>query len=123
MRCPPAERRGDSGTATAELAVALPGFVVLLAALLFGGSALVAELRCADAARAGARWAARGEPAEEVRRVAGRAAPDGADVHVAVSARTVTVVVSVPFPLRFGTGLADRLTISAAATAAREGAP
>lgn len=120
MRCRAAEPRGDSGTATAELAVALPGFVVLLAALVIGGSALVAELRCADAAREGARWAARGESADEVRRVAARSAPDGADIQVTGSGQNVTVVVSVRFPVRFGPGPADRLTISASATAARE---
>ncbi|MGN6331944.1 MAG: TadE family type IV pilus minor pilin [Motilibacteraceae bacterium] len=57
---------GERGSATAETALLLPGLVALLAFLL---SALVAggvQLRCLDAARAGARVAARGETTQAV---------------------------------------------------------
>lgn len=57
---------GERGSATAETALLLPGLVALLAFLL---SALVAggvQLRCLDAARAGARVAARGESTQAV---------------------------------------------------------
>ena len=45
----------DGGTVTAELAVALPGVVLLAVALLVAGQAAIGEVRCTDAARAGAR--------------------------------------------------------------------
>jgi len=120
MRWRSADQRGDAGTAAAELAVALPGFVILLTVLLLGGSAIVAELRCLDAARTGARWAARGETVADVRRVAARAAPDGAEIRVTVTGRLVTVVVSAPVADRLGVGPADGLRVSARATASRE---
>lgn len=57
---------GERGSATAETALLLPGLVAVLAFVL---AALVAgglQLRCVDAARAGARVAARGESAQAV---------------------------------------------------------
>jgi Flp pilus assembly protein TadG len=59
--------------ATAELAVALPALLLVLAAALGAVSAVTAQLRCADAAVRAARAAARGAPTES----ALRAAPDG----------------------------------------------
>lgn len=82
----------DSGTATAELAVALPAVVVVLAAVLAVGQAVLAQVRCVDAARAGARAAARGEAASEVSALA----RDGAgDVSVIVERQGTLVSVSV----------------------------
>ena len=52
------ERRDrEGGTATAELAVALPAVVVVLAGVLAVGQAVLAQVQCVDAARAGARAA------------------------------------------------------------------
>ncbi|MCO5970044.1 TadE family type IV pilus minor pilin [Actinoallomurus soli] len=67
---------------TVETAVAFPALVLLLAVALWGVSSAAAQVACVDAARAGARAAARGEPLDEVRVAARRAAPPGAQVSV-----------------------------------------
>jgi hypothetical protein len=102
---PPPDRPADAGMVTAELAVTMP---VLVLVLVTGMSALslgTTQLRCADAAAAAARLAARGEPATTVLAVARAAAPEGADV---VSRRTAAgVVVTVSASARLpGLGLA-----------------
>lgn len=56
--------------ATAELAVAMPAVVVALTAVLSIGQAVLAQVSCVDSARAGARAAARGEPAAVVAELA-----------------------------------------------------
>jgi Flp pilus assembly protein TadG len=86
--------RRDGGMATAELAVALPVLVLVVAAAMTAVSVLLAQLRCVDAAREGARAAARGEPIEVVRSVTGRAAPAGAVVEVTTTGDEVSVQVS-----------------------------
>lgn len=72
----------DRGAVTAEVAVLLPLVVLLLVAVLGFGTTAVAQLRCADAARAGARAAAIGDDDGEVAAVARRVAGAGADVTV-----------------------------------------
>jgi hypothetical protein len=68
---------------------------VLLAVLLaLTGQAVIAQVRCTDAARAGARLAARGEPASAVLIEAERRAPPGAQARVSGGGDEVTVVVS-----------------------------
>ncbi|HEX6471444.1 MAG TPA: TadE family type IV pilus minor pilin [Streptosporangiaceae bacterium] len=67
---------------TAEIAVALPALVLVIAVALWGVSVAAAQVACVDAARAGARAAARGEPLPAVRSVVARAAPAGARVTV-----------------------------------------
>ncbi len=83
---------------TAEAAVVIPALVVLVAGLLWGLMAAVTRIQCVDAARAGARAAARGETDDGVARAVRSAAPPGARtkvtkdgelVRVAVRARTV----------------------------------
>jgi Flp pilus assembly protein TadG len=76
-------RRGDDpGSVTAETALALPA-VALVALVIVGvGSLGVAQLRCVDAARAGARLAARGESWARVVTRAAAIAPSGAVVTV-----------------------------------------
>jgi len=123
MRSPSADARGDAGTATAELAVALPAVVLFLATLLTVGALMSAQLRCQDAARAGARWAARGESAAAVERVAARLAPDGAAVDVSTSSETVTVTVTARVATGLGFDLGGPVRVSATATAQREVAP
>jgi len=93
----------DRGSVTAELAVGLPAVVVLLVAVLTVAAAGIAQLRCADGARAGARAAALGsqDAAVDARRVAG----DGARVAIATAGGWVTVTVSADVAgLPFGGG-------------------
>lgn len=112
------ERRGDAGFVTAETAVALPALVLLAAMLIWGVLAAAAQIRCVDAARVGARAAARGEA--NAAELAGAAAPPGARVQVAMAADTVRVEVeaSCGAPGRLGGLLAVR--VGASAVAARE---
>jgi len=86
--------RGDAGTATAELAVVLPGFAVVVGAALAAVAMVTVQLRCTDAAAVGARAAARGETAQVVRSATLAAAPPGARVAVAVVSGVVTVTVT-----------------------------
>ncbi|MDB1086526.1 TadE family type IV pilus minor pilin [Streptomyces sp. ACA25] len=72
----------DRGYVTAEAACVVPALVLLVAMLLWGPAALAAQLQCGDAARAGARAVARGEPADTVLAVARTSAPAGAEVRV-----------------------------------------
>jgi hypothetical protein len=90
---------GESGTATAELAVVLPALVLL--AVLGVWSVLVgaAQLRCTDAAGVGARALARGEPADEVSRVVAEVAPRGARVQLGGAGELVVVEVRAVVPL------------------------
>ncbi|NHC15761.1 hypothetical protein G9H71_18430 [Motilibacter sp. E257] len=75
--------RTDRGSVTAEAALALPALCLVLGAVLFVVMTGVAQLRCVDAARAGARVAARGEAVAVVQAAARDLAPAGARVAVA----------------------------------------
>ena len=111
-------RRRDDGVATAEVAVALPVLVMLVAAAMTAVSVLTAQLRCVDAAREAARAAARGESAAVVRSLAERSGPDGADVQVASGGREIQVTVSaVADPIG---GLLPSFRVHADAVALRE---
>ena len=83
-------RRAERGSATAELAAALPVIVLLLLAGLTAVAATSAKLRCVDAAREAARAEARGEAGEPIGR---RVAPDGAVISVRVEGDNVHAVV------------------------------
>ncbi|WP_414720840.1 TadE family type IV pilus minor pilin [Streptomyces sp.] len=83
---------------TAETAVVIPVLVALAALLIWGLTAAAAQVRCVDAARAGARAAARSEVPGEVRKVALAAAPDGAKVRVVRDGDLVRVRVTLPRP-------------------------
>ncbi|MFE3521588.1 TadE family type IV pilus minor pilin [Streptomyces sp. NPDC059161] len=74
--------RGDRGFVTAETAVAIPALVGFALALLWALMAASAEIRCVDAAKAGARAAARSEPEAVAVAAARSAAPKGATVTV-----------------------------------------
>lgn len=84
---PRADSADDLGTATAELAVALPA-VALAAAVVAGvAQVAVAQLGCVDAARVGARAAARGDDPERVVELArGAAGPSDRPASVEVQA-------------------------------------
>ena len=74
-------RTADAGTATAELATVIPALVVVTALCVSAVGAVAAHVRCLDAARAGARELARGEPVPAVRAAALTRAPS-AEVRV-----------------------------------------
>jgi len=103
---------------TAETAVVLPVLLLVLAGAVAAVTVVGAQLRCVDAAREGARAAARGEDTALVTALAGQAAPDGATATVAVGGSTVTVTVTAqvaplgPVPLR--------VPVSASAVSQRE---
>ena len=104
---------------TAETAVVLPVLLLVLAGAVAAVTVVGAQMRCVDAAREGARAAARGEPTAEVMGLIARIAPDGAggtvvtgvgeEVRVTVSARVAPLG---PVPLR--------VTVTAEAVALRE---
>jgi Flp pilus assembly protein TadG len=111
-------RRHDDGMATAELAVVLPALMLVIAAGLTMISIMLAQVRCVDAAREGARAAARGEATAEVRASAIRAAPGGARVVIGADGDQVQVTVSARAG-RTG-GLLPTFGVSATAVALRE---
>ncbi|GAA2741703.1 hypothetical protein GCM10009868_08740 [Terrabacter aerolatus] len=81
---------------TAELAVAIPSVVLVLALCLGAARAAVDQIRCIDAARVASRAAARGDDPARVRALAAASAPAGATVQVSgVAGGGVRVTVSV----------------------------
>jgi hypothetical protein len=98
---PRSRRRGltDAGTATAELVVVLPAIVLALVFGLFAVVVMTTRMRCADAAEAAARLAARGEEQAVVVAAARSAAPH--DSRVQVQQGRTTVTVSVASDVRF----------------------
>ena len=78
---------------TAETAVVLPAVLAVLVLCLWAVLMVGQQVRCIDAARAGARALARGEPAELAESVARQAAPEGARVSIRVSGDTAVVEV------------------------------
>ncbi len=109
---------------TAETAVVLPVLLVVLAAAIWVLAAVAGQLRCVDAARLGARAAARGDTSAAVVAATSAVAPTGAEVGVVRSGDEVTVVVrAVVRP--FGAVLArlPGTPVAARATAVVEGAP
>ncbi|MGY1840100.1 MULTISPECIES: TadE family type IV pilus minor pilin [unclassified Modestobacter] len=105
----------EAGMVTAETAVVLPVLLFVLAGAIAAVVVVAGQLRCVDAAREGARAAARGEPAAVVQRIAGAAGPDGAVVGVGRSGDTVTTTVAaVITPLG---PVPWRVTVTATATA------
>ena len=91
---------------TAETAVVLPVLLLVLAGAVAVVTVVGAQLRCVDAAREGARAAARGDDVAAVTALVDRAAPDHAvtTVHVGADEVRVVVVADVaalgPVPLR-----------------------
>lgn len=99
--------------ATAELALALPSLVLVLAVALAGVDLGLSQVRCVDAARLGARLVARGEPRPVVLSEVRRAAPAGASVVLRSSGDhgSVTVTGRSPAVLRvLGVGDPPRAT-------------
>ncbi|MFD9353813.1 TadE family type IV pilus minor pilin [Streptomyces sp. NPDC060031] len=91
-------RSDDRGYVTAEAALVIPALVLFAALLVWALMAAAGQIRCVDAARAGARAAARSEPAEVVVAAAGAAAPPGAKVEVERTGDLWRVRVAAPAP-------------------------
>ncbi|GAB2862926.1 TadE family type IV pilus minor pilin [Streptomyces deserti] len=87
---------------TAESAVVLPVLVLFAAALVWGLLVVVAQIQCVDAARTGARAAARQDPPGAVVEVTREVAPPGAEVTVSQEADQVRVVVVAEPPVLHG---------------------
>lgn len=103
---------------TAETAVVLPVLLLVLAGAVAAVTVVGAQLRCVDAAREGARAAARGEAAAVVEAVVARSAPDGAVAIVSGDADEVSVTVSARIaPVG---ALPLEISVSAEAVARRE---
>ncbi|MGY1698477.1 TadE family type IV pilus minor pilin [Geodermatophilus sp. SYSU D00766] len=94
---------------TAETAVVLPVLLLVLAAVVAAVVVVGAQVRCVDAAREGARAAARGEDEAVVRALVARVAPDGARTEVAVGGGEVRVTVTAEVaplgPVQLGVGI------------------
>jgi len=105
--------------ATAEFAVVLPAVLLVLALSLGAWGLAWDQVRCVDAARAGARAASRGDSAAAVILVASRAAPAGAVVSMVTSGELVQVTV-VSRPRVAASLLPTWLRAGSTASAARE---
>jgi hypothetical protein len=110
---------GDDGTVTAEIAVALPALVLVTALSMWGVSAVSVQLACTDAARSGARAAARGEALPAVRAMVLRGLPPEAAVDIHRNAHTSRVRINVSVHPPGGADLVP-LSIRAHATAITE---
>ncbi len=95
---------GDRGTATVEAAIAVCGLVFVLAVGITAVLAVIAQLRCTDAAREAARLVARGEE-RRVGAVVEVIAPTGARVAVRQEGDGAWVEVTA---VRFGMELSAR---------------
>ncbi len=108
----------DRGMVTAELAVAMLGLVVVLAILLFGIGIAATHVRVQEAARVGARAAARGELDADIRRAAAAVSP-GSTVYILRSDSDVRVEISVDVEPVPGLSVAA-VRVKGQSTAARE---
>lgn len=88
----------DRGYVTAEAALVIPALVLFAALLVWALMAAAAQIRCVDAARAGARAAARSEPVEVAVAAARAAAPPGAEVELERAGDLWRVRVAAPAP-------------------------
>ncbi|MCX5391567.1 TadE family type IV pilus minor pilin [Streptomyces sp. NBC_00094] len=100
-------RRSDRGFVTVEAALVLPVLALFTVTLLWALATAAAQIRCVDAARAGARAAARSEPVAAAEAATRAAAPEGARVSVTRSGELwrVTVEVAAPGPRGMGVTL------------------
>ncbi|WP_128375344.1 TadE family type IV pilus minor pilin [Streptomyces cavernae] len=88
----------DRGFVTAEAAAVLPALVLVAMGLIWALLSAAAQIQCVDAARAGARAAARQDPPDAVLATARRVAPDDAAVTVSREGDLVRVRVVAPAP-------------------------
>ncbi|GGY08700.1 TadE family type IV pilus minor pilin [Streptomyces hiroshimensis] len=99
-------RDSDGGYVTAEAAMVLPALILFGTALIWGLMAAAAQIQCVDAARAGARAAARSDPVGVAVASARSAAPPGSRIAVMREGDLVRVRVEAraagPLALRLG---------------------
>lgn len=88
----------ERGTVTAEFAVVLPALVLVLILVVGTGTIGISQVRVYEAARAGAREAARGEPGRDVEAAAKRKAGPDSVVLVSTDEAFTKVQVSMPLP-------------------------
>jgi hypothetical protein len=100
---------------TVEAALVLAVLVVVVASCLAGIGCVIAQLRCADAAREAARLAGRGDSAAAASAVAS-IAPSGAVLSLQTQGELVTATVTVGAV----SGLLPGVRITASATAAND---
>ncbi|WP_322752924.1 TadE family type IV pilus minor pilin [Frankia sp. Cas3] len=113
----------DGGQATAELAVAIPSLILVLLIAIWVLSAVSVQAQCAEAARVGARAAARGETDEVVRSWSRRAAPRGAEISVTHGGNFVVVQVRLGVRATGGlAGIMPAINITMSSTAPLESA-
>jgi hypothetical protein len=105
----------DEGGVTVEAAMALAVLAVVLVSCLAGIACLIAQIRCADAAREAARLAGRGD-ADLAAAAVATLAPDGAVLSLGGSGDLVTATVTAS---AIG-GLLPGVSITASAAAARD---
>jgi hypothetical protein len=103
---------------TAEIAVALPALVVLVAAALTAVSVVGAQLRCVDSAREVARALARGESTDYALSLGKQDAPQGAAFDTTRSGDRIIVRVSAR--ARALGGVLPAFTVSATAVTLAE---
>ncbi len=97
--------------------------MLITAVALWGLSAVSVQLTCTDAARSGARAAARGESLTAVRELVVRAVPKGATVRVRRDEATVHVDVSAPVAPPAAVGLPPLIVHARTAAAVEPGVP
>ncbi len=102
---------------TAEIAVAMPVLVVMLAAALTAVSVIGGQMRCVDAAREAARALARGDSMSSARSLALAAGPRGAKLTATVEETQVRADVRSRID---PVGLLPAFTVSAEAVASPE---
>lgn len=107
-------RPADSGSVTIEAAIGLAVLVLVLAACLAGIACLLAQVRCADAAREAARLAARGDQTG-IASAMSALAPTGATLSLSQGDLVTATVSAAP-----AGGLLPGVVISASASAVRE---
>ncbi len=95
QRTPPRSDQGQGGSVTAEAALTLPVVMAVVLVVAWALSLGVAEIRAVDAARDGARQAARGDDPAAVREAAERTAPSGSRIQLHRDGDMVAVTVSV----------------------------
>ena len=111
--------RRDRGMVTAELALAVPVVVMVLALGLAAIRVGVDQVRCVDAARLAARALARGDAEGSARALAATAGPPGAVVVLGAAGSEVSASVTASRDLAGW----KVVTVRASATAAREEVP
>ncbi len=90
-----ARSRKNHGMVTVEAAVIMPLLAVFMLVLVWLLSLGITQVRVVDAARDGARAAARGENGQTAQEAARQSAPDGAQVRISEHGDMVTVTVQV----------------------------